>query len=284
VKVCVEIDIGIFSCTIEWVWTESESESESESGDRGSGNGEPHFRMWNNIWFDYQGQCDLVLIDNPHLSTGAGVRVHVRTKIRSWYSFIQEAAIQIDSEVLEIHAQKAFFLNGKAIVGPPNYFGGYPIEIVNSTKWCRKKSCPRTVITRLKLGVDGSITVTAWKGFLYVDVYAVGAGFRDSVGLLGKRDIVGKFARNGTILQDDRTYAEEWQVLDTEPALFLEKKYPQYPDRCIIPPKGQVFRRSPNINRRMAMKACSQVTDGAKDACMFDVMATGDIDMALPYE
>jgi len=294
--VWLEICYKEFECRFEWVYDcgdngssdddngSSDDDNGSDGDDNGSGNGDPHFKMWSGVWFDYQGECDLVMVDNPHLLTGAGVRIHIRTKIQSWYSFIQQAAIQIDTDVLEVQVKNKFYLNGKALERPPPVFAGYLIEMVNSTKWCRKKVCEGAATMRLDLGHDGSITVTVWNGFMYVNVDATGEGFKGSVGLFGKRGIPGKFARNGTILHDDRTYAEEWQVLDTEPALFVKERYPQYPNSCILPPKDQVFRRAMNINQQMAKKACSQVVAGAKGPCMYDVMATGDVDMAIPYE
>ena len=50
----------------------------------GGGMGDPHFKTWNNTYFDFHGQCDMVLLSNPSFDGGAGLEVHVR-KYRSLY-------------------------------------------------------------------------------------------------------------------------------------------------------------------------------------------------------
>jgi len=252
--------------------------------------GDPHFRMWNvnnGTWFDYHGECDLVLVDNPKLSTGQNLKIHVRTKINSWYSYVESAAIQIGEEVLEIQGGKyKVLVNGKGTKQTPTLFAGYPVKEVNITKWCTREKYPDAVTKKIDLGIDGKIVVVYCWGFLYVDVTARGDGFLYSNGLMGKRDQPGKFARNGTIVLDDVSYAEEWQVQDTEPKLFHEDRYPQYPISCIPPPK-RIERRSTNMDnlrRRIAESECSNLAGGALDACVYDVEATGDVNMAIPYK
>lgn len=258
----------------------------------GSAAGEPHFRMWTgddrDAWFDYQGACDLVLVHNPKLSTGRFLNIHIRTTIQGIFSYIENAAIQIGEEVLEIQASKLGrgvrnVLNGED-VGNPTLFAGFSIKKVNETKYCAKKKCEGAEIIKIDLEDDGEVVITNWKGYLYVDVIATGDGFLFSEGLMGKRDQSGKYARNGTLLHDADEFAQEWQVLQTEPNLFKENRYPQAPIPCIPPPK-QLERRSDGtgLTRRRAADACSGLYGGIKDACVYDVMATSDLDMAIPY-
>jgi hypothetical protein len=58
-------------------------------GGKGSGNGialgDPHFRTWKGSLYDYQGQCELVLLHAPRVD----LDVHIRTKILGSYSYIE---------------------------------------------------------------------------------------------------------------------------------------------------------------------------------------------------
>jgi len=253
--------------------------------DKASVNGDPHFRMWgvnNDSWFPYHGECDLVLVDNPILSSGKSLKIYVRTKIKSYYSYVASVAIQIDENVLEIQGGKdEVFVNGKGTKQTPTLFAGYQIKEANTTKWCRSPEHAGSVIKKIYLGDDGKIIVVNCFGFLYVNVQARGLGFLYSTGLMGKRDKPGKFARNGTILFNNIFFAEEWQVLSTEPKLFHVNRHPQHPTQCISPPK-QVQRRMGN-RRRIANMACSDLSGGARKACIYDIEATGNVGMAIPY-
>jgi len=137
----------------------------------------------------------------------------------------------------------------------------------------------------LDLGSDGQIVFTIWKGFIYVHVSAL-SGFWESAGILGMRGRPGMFARNGSELFNTQAYVEEWQVRDYERKLFMEDRYPQHPATCIPPPVIHASRRrhdSDKALRRMAVDACSEISGGARDACIFDVWATGDVELVSPY-
>ncbi|CAB9516269.1 unknown protein [Seminavis robusta] len=51
------------------------------SGVRPKGFGEPHFVTWTGQLYDYQGECDLVLLSAPNLEHGS-LDIHIRTRIR----------------------------------------------------------------------------------------------------------------------------------------------------------------------------------------------------------
>jgi len=259
---------------------------EKHTADNGGCHGDPHFSMWNSVkWFDYHGECDLVLVDNPALSSGPSLRIHVRTKIQSWYSFIFQAAISIDNEVMEMKRNKQFWLNGKSLNQPPANFSGYPMKSLSDSKWCHAKHCEGALIQKLDLGSDGYVLFTIWKGFIYIQVSA-DKGFWESTGLLGRRGQPGMFARNGSQLFDSQAFAEEWQVKKYERKLFIEDRYPQHPIPCIPPPPTHLSRRMDYDQplRQMAEKACSEVQEDAREACIFDVWATGDLDLVSPYK
>jgi len=259
----------------EWEWLQNSN---------GDAFGDPHFRTLLDHRFSYHGECDLVLVHNQHLAAGADLRVHIRTEIRRSYSFVAGAAIQIGKEVFEITPQQYFF-NGKVIRDLPTNFAGYEMKSVNSLEWCAKRNCTDTDMMQLHLGEDGSIQVARFKGFLYVQVSADEEGFQNSTGILGSTGRYGQFSRDGNRLLNDTIFAEEWQVLDTEPKLFRENRYPQYPEPCISPPATDL-RRIIDENAdlyKVAVHACSFAVAEDEDYCIYDVLATGDVDMAVPF-
>lgn len=80
---------------------------------RGGVWGDPHFATWRGNPFDFHGQCDLVLLHAPDFGFGMGLDVHIRTKIRYDYSYIESAAIQVGSDfLLEVSGFGQHFLNG----------------------------------------------------------------------------------------------------------------------------------------------------------------------------
>ena len=44
--------------------------------------GDPHVKTWGGRWFDYHGECDLVLLHVPSFHNGKDLNIHVRTTIR----------------------------------------------------------------------------------------------------------------------------------------------------------------------------------------------------------
>ena len=58
------------------------------------------------------GICDLVLLRANDFADGLGLNIHIRTKERYGYSFIESAAIQIGKDVVEIGSYGDYFFNG----------------------------------------------------------------------------------------------------------------------------------------------------------------------------
>ena len=56
----------------------------------------------------FVGECDLVLL----VASTLDLRVHVRTRIRFEYSFIESAAVQIGDDVLEVSSFGSYAVNG----------------------------------------------------------------------------------------------------------------------------------------------------------------------------
>jgi len=117
------------------------------------------------------------------------------------------------------------------------------------------------------------------------------ASFGTSRGLMGTFGSGNPMARNGTTvfsLDDPNAFAEDWQVRDTDEQLFQAVVGPQYPERCVLPDPSQKEAR----RRRLGESAVTQDAAEAacadwdnKDACVYDVMATGDLELAqsTPY-
>jgi hypothetical protein len=73
---------------------------------------------------------------------------------------------------------------------------------------------------------------------------------------------------------------------DSEPKIFQNLDYyPQYPTKCILPSENAMekrrLRESHSITQEAAEFACSRYSDdAAKERCIYDVMAVGDLGMA----
>jgi hypothetical protein len=110
--------------------------------------------------------------------------------------------------------------------------------------------------------------------------------FGDSVGLMGAFGSDLMLARDGeSVLDDPNEFGQEWQILDSELRLFQSNRLPQHPQVCTLPPPKLVSRLrrrllESTIEELAAEKACAHWGEG-KDDCIFDVLATGDLEMAM---
>ena len=103
--------------------------------------------------------------------------------------------------------------------------------------------------------------------------------FEGSLGLLGDWATGKRVARDGKteMYDEDATaFALEWQVRDTDPQLFNEARFPQYPTQCTPPKKMMGNRLGLSHMKEDAEKACAHWKDDMDD-CIFDVIATRDI-------
>ena len=111
--------------------------------------------------------------------------------------------------------------------------------------------------------------------------------FAKSVGLMGTFDHGKAYGRDGKKIPDLQDFAMDWQVdPEWDPILFNEPKGPQLPhQKCRMPgPAATARRRRLSLDSELvetAAKACAGKVDA--EACMSDVMGTGDVDMALLY-
>ena len=87
-------------------------------------------------------------------------------------------------------------------------------------------------------------------------------------------------------LSDIDAFGQDWQVLDTDPKLFQNMdRIPQYPQKCILPEATMDTQRrlGASIAKTRAEEACSHAEGGLQEDCVFDVMATGDVELAESY-
>jgi hypothetical protein len=243
--------------------------------------GDPHFKTWRGKHFDYHGECDLVLIKSDKFESGLGLDVHIRTKIRRNMSYIASAALRIGNDLLEVESQGVYWLNGVLNAVLPAEFSGFAFSHMQPTD--------KQHVFEVHLGGRERIKVKTYKDFVSILVEnGRSKHFSDSAGLMGDFRMGHMIARDGkTVIDDANAFGQEWQVLDTELSLFHAVRLPQHPQQvCTLPPPmpaSQLRRRlleSSPISELAAEKACEHWGEG-KDDCVFDVLTTGDLEMAV---
>lgn len=245
------------------------------------GFGEPHFKTWRGRRFDYHGECDLVLLRSPTFAAGKGIELIIRTQIAHprAYSYIASAVLKIGNDVLQVDGYGVYYFNGKQSAELPDNIAGFPLTYTQTEK--------KRHIFDLNLHDHHHhhIVLREFKGFISVNVDEVGEYFQDCTGLLGSFETGDMLARDSqTIMADPVTYGQEWQVLDTEPMLFQTARFPQYPARCLMADPAQVARRrlaETSISDAEAEEACAHLAKEDRADCVFDVMETGDLEMAV---
>jgi hypothetical protein len=240
--------------------------------------GDPHFKTWKNGHsYDYHGECDLVLVHSEAFESGKGLDIHIRTKIRRDFSYVSSAVLRIGEDILEVASKGVYFLNGVASADLPSEFAGFafshtqPIEHQN--------------VFDVHLFGQQHIILKTYKDFVAVTIeQGIKERFGDSVGLMGHYD-GNMLARDGTtVIEDPNAFGQEWQVLSTESKLFQEDRLPQHPQTCTLPSPvatSQLRRRLSGASdlAAAAERACAQWGVGKK-ACIYDVLSTGDLEMA----
>lgn len=256
------------------------------------GFGDPHFKTWFNEKYDFHGQCDLNLVSDPSF-LDKGLQVTIRTKIKSTWSYIASTAIRIGEDILEVQGGEAdsqhYWVNG-VYQSKLTKVGGFPVS--------HRKPYEMGHSYTIDLeGQDGQIEVRTWKEFIQVKFEdPTERLYGKTVGLLGDFNTGKKFARDGiTVIEDPVEFGQEWQVRAEEPVLFHEVAGPQMPhQKCVMPwelnaQKEQLRGRrrlsETRVTEAMAQIACEHagVEEEDFDACVFDVLATDDVETAGAY-
>jgi hypothetical protein len=239
---------------------------------------DPHFRTWNNRWYDYMGECDLTFIDAPNFSEDAAMRINIRTKARYDYSFIESAVIQIGDDTMEVGAWGEYFINGVEGARLPKTLAGYQVtRVVESEK-----------ITRIYVHIadDETIEFKTYKDWVSVMFHGPSHfRYNGATGMLGSHDHHGKLlGRDGkTLFTDMEAFGQEWQVQAHEDMLFHSVRLPQAPEKCVLPAPVQEQRRlGESLAAEAAEAACRKAgwSVSTIEMCIHDVMATGDLELA----
>jgi len=199
------------------------------------------------------------------------------------------AAIKIGDDILEIRGgveDRRYWVNGvegkrfRASRNLPFTIGGHHGRFRAVNRFLSQY--------RIYLPNHQNVTIKSNKNMLRVDLDdATIADFGWSRGLMGSFGdglMIGR--DNRTVINEPNEFGQEWQVLSTEPQLFHEVDGPQHPQTCTMPmSQPEEARRLllDSISRSDAEEACAVASRDEWEDCVFDVMATNDMDMAGTY-
>ena len=251
--------------------------------------GDPHFKTHSGEMYDFHGGCDLVLLENPDFAEGLGMTVHIRTKIETWWSYVEAAVLKIGEETVEIQ-QDQLHINGEAV--DMTTVTDEPTVTKMAGLTLRYMRVGGNIEAHVYLANGEKILLKTYKGFVKVQLAKEGSEqYRGSHGLLGRFPDGKRVARDGeTFLEDVNEFGQEWQVQVGEPKLFHT-----YDDAWVVPAgqkcampdasaaKQQLRQRrlANGLETEAAEKACAHL-ESADDrkACVYDVISTQDMDMA----
>jgi hypothetical protein len=244
--------------------------------------GDPHIQTWLGMKYDFHGVCDLVLLQNPDFQEGLGMDIHVRTKQLKQFSYVSSAVLRIGDETLEVMGDihnSLYWVNKQPNASLEGGIHGYSISY-------RKVNSKQHEFV-VQLGNDRSIVLKTFKKFVRVNFIGATKGiFGTSHGLLGSYGSGKMIGRdNITVMDDMNEFGQEWQVLPSDGMLFHNVEGPQAPEKCEIPVASNLRRRlaESTVSEETARVACGRVNSEDFDICVFDVMATGDKDVAGAY-
>jgi hypothetical protein len=286
VSITIDTDTALDSCTM--------APSPAPSAAPVGANGDPHFSTWKGEHYDYHGKCDLELVSDPLFVNGKGLDVHIRTEIVRQWSFIKYAAIRIGNDILEVQggADDNHYWINKVYQGELTTMAGFPVKY--------KKANSKQHVYTIDLGDKEEIAISTFKDFVRIDFKEPKKSlYGNTVGLLADFNTGKKLGRDGfTIIEDYNDFGQEWQVLSDGPKLFHEVSGRQFPgQKCVLPAelhaeeerrRGQEKRLgggTPNtaVTDTIAELACAKISVSEHDACVSDVLITGDVDMAGAY-
>lgn len=261
----------------------------------GGGGGDPHMLTWGGTYYDYMGICDLVLVEAPGFGNGLGFTAHIRTAAQpndNW-SYIESAAIKIGDDVLEVGSYGEIIYNGVGLADGQVFeeakmAGIYKIDYEEKNK---KERLVTVSLSAEDSTTDSTLTIRSWKQMVNVKFNnAVEHDFKDSVGMMGDFYEGALKGRDGvTLFMDENEFGQEWQVTAAEPMLFnsrpeLEGKKCQLPTKLEVAAIEQKRLRrrlsETGVNQAAAELACAKFEGDQKEMCIYDVIATGDLEAA----
>jgi len=229
-------------------------------------------------------------LQNPEFANGLGLDIHIRTKIKTWWSYIDTAVIRIGSDTLEVQGGKntaTFWINGERHDLPEHdgeleaTLGGNAIHYSNLSQ--------KTKNFRVHAARGVWISLQTFNDFVRVNVKADDgkkAKMNGAVGLMGTFPSGQMLDREGDLVKDTDEFGKEWQVRATEIKLFHSVEGVQHPEECRMPDSSTDKSRRLGeslITEDDAALACARVSEKERDNCIFDVLATNDKEMAGSY-
>ena len=294
-----------FTCNVD------EQACEEETGGNSNNGGDPHFVSFNNESWSWHGGCTVVLFRSQHSDIDVHIqttRVETSTKLK--YSYISGVAAKIQSDVFEVVSDDgSIIVNGGEKV-LPHASAFEQAHVSRSYKGSKKNIIVYDFdLSKEAAGGDGKNTSSGGParsmqirantntGILYVDFHG---SFPDGEGLTGSTSSPALLGRDGktNFSGHYNSFAEEWQVLDTEQNLFQQPQGPQHPEGCIYDVDSmtttmqhQLTSSTSSIRRRrllaeareeVTMKEASDACANVKrqEFCIMDVMAMADLEIA----
>ena len=216
----------------------------------------------------------MVLLAARGFANGLGLDIHIRTKPRYAYSYIEAAAIKIGEDVLEVGSWGEYWVNGVEAVKFPFAMGGkFPVQ--------HKQINDKDHYFRIEISSSEAIIVKTHNDLVNVEVANTTiANFATSTGMLGNYRDGSLLARDGaTIMDNHDLFGQEWQVSASDGNLFLT---PSPYRQCVPPHSIEQGRRlgESAVSQEAAEKACAHLAGDEFDVCVFDVITMDDLEMA----
>ena len=196
--------------------------------------------------------------------TNENLDLHIRTESRGHWSAVTLASLRFESDILEVYKNKTILINGNETI-LDSLEGMYPIDIDT-------------------YGVTVTMSGSQFIKFIYfydsilVRIDGHGSDFYNSQGMAGTWNRLGLIGRNGTTTFTNTTqYAVEWEVNPSlgDPVLFSSPTEHSCNEKPINEPP------TPSAAElESAEEACDSIaSDDDREACIFDVLITGDINV-----
>jgi hypothetical protein len=262
---------------------------------------DPHFFTWKKERYDFHGECELVFLENPDFNKELGMHIHMRTKLRRNWSFVDRLAVKVGEDVLEVKGgtdETLYWINGQKGPALPETLGNGipPFELgegLGGFPITYKRANSKQRVFKILLNQGQVIEIRTYKDFVTVNIQnAVEEDFLNSRGLSGNFVTGHKLARDGvTVVEDPIDFGMEWQRRPDEPQLFstTEDAPVQFPLQCVLPSSFEGVQRRRRLSESAtkqaeAEKACEKLQDPEeRKECIFDVILTNDIEMAQAY-
>jgi hypothetical protein len=252
---------------------------------------DPHYYSWDLSYYDFQGGCDQIAIDNPIL------QLQIRTRPRSWFSTVTEVGLKFKNtlEIFNLRVDGAgtytetnslTALSVLSVVSPPTPSLGGTWDI--------------------NIDSDSLIRFNGWSGGMSVQVVGKGNIFSGSEGMFGSWDHGGVRFQNGNLFNTAQGWnspgaiklALDWQVdiadsLMNVPSALCDASSACGPTETFLCTdvrralNEEVGDYASGKNRRLNVDPtctatdCNDITvDFLKEACEKDIALTGDTSFA----